>query len=78
MFAAKRLSKELQKAKQKLPPGIDLIRADDFREWLLDIRVLDDNPIYKDQVFRLSFIFSQQYPIGVSYPSRAAVNTHEI
>lgn len=64
MFAAKRLGKELQKARQKLPPGIDLVKADDFREWLMDIRVLDDNPLYKNQIYRLSFIFSQQYPIG--------------
>jgi ubiquitin-conjugating enzyme E2 W len=64
MFATKRLSKELSKAKQKLPPGIELVKADDFREWLLDIRVLDDNPIYNGKVFRLSFIFGGNYPIG--------------
>ena len=64
MFATKRLGKELAKAKQKLPPGIDLVKADDFREWQMDIRVLDDNPIYRGQIYRLSFIFSTQYPIG--------------
>ncbi|RMZ89227.1 hypothetical protein DV736_g3548, partial [Chaetothyriales sp. CBS 134916] len=63
MFAAKRLGKELAKAKQKLPPGIELIKADDFHEWQMDIRVLDDNPLYKGQIFRLSFIFNNQYPI---------------
>ncbi|EXJ90979.1 ubiquitin-conjugating enzyme E2 W [Capronia coronata CBS 617.96] len=63
MFAAKRLGKELTKAKQKLPPGIELVKADDFREWQVDIRVLDDNPLYNNQVFRLSFIFSDNYPI---------------
>lgn len=40
MFAAKRLGKELMKAKQKLPPGIDLVKADDLKEWWMDIRVL--------------------------------------
>ncbi|RMZ85039.1 hypothetical protein DV738_g7, partial [Chaetothyriales sp. CBS 135597] len=56
--------KELAKAKQKLPPGIELVKADDFHEWQMDIRVLDDNPLYKGQIFRLSFIFNNQYPIG--------------
>jgi ubiquitin-conjugating enzyme E2 W len=32
----------------------------------MDIRVLDDNPIYKDQVYRLQFSFSNSYPIGTS------------
>ncbi|KAJ9606528.1 hypothetical protein H2200_008536 [Cladophialophora chaetospira] len=59
MFAAKRLGK----AKQKLPPGIDLVKADDFREWLVDIRVLDANPLYMNQIYRLSFLFSESYPI---------------
>ncbi|EXJ58307.1 ubiquitin-conjugating enzyme E2 W [Cladophialophora yegresii CBS 114405] len=63
MFAAKRLGKELTKAKQKLPPGIDLVKADDFREWLVDIRVLDSNPLYMNQIYRLSFLFSDSYPI---------------
>lgn len=53
-------------AKQKLPPGIDLVKADDFREWQVDIRVLDSNPLYLNQTFRLSFIFSESYPIGMS------------
>ena len=64
MFASKRLGKELQKINRGLPPGIDLVKADDLRQWHMDIRVLDSNPIYKDQVFRLQFVFSNQYPIG--------------
>ncbi|RVX66362.1 hypothetical protein B0A52_09970 [Exophiala mesophila] len=63
MFAAKRLGKELQKAKLKLPPGIDLVKSDDFREWQVDIQVLDNNPLYLNQVYRLCFIFSDSYPI---------------
>lgn len=27
----------------KLPPGITLVKADDFREWLMDIRVMDES-----------------------------------
>lgn len=50
-------------AKQHLPPGIDLIKADDFREWQVDIRVLDDNPLYKNQIYRLRFQFGDGYPI---------------
>lgn len=55
-----------RQAKQTFPPGIDLVKADDFKEWQVDIRVLDANPIYLDQTFRLSFIFSPSYPIGTS------------
>ncbi|KAL9107673.1 MAG: hypothetical protein Q9227_007480 [Pyrenula ochraceoflavens] len=66
MFASKRLGKELQKIHKGLPPGITLVKADDFRQWWMDIRVLDGNPIYKDQVFRLQFVFTNQYPIGTS------------
>ena len=59
-------------AKQKLPPGIDLVKADDFREWLVDIRVLDTNPLYLNQIYRLSFLFSDSYPIGTdSAPCKA-------
>ncbi|ERF73675.1 hypothetical protein EPUS_00928 [Endocarpon pusillum Z07020] len=63
MFSAKRLGKELQKAKQHLPPGVELVKADDFSEWQMDIRVLDDNPLYKDEIYRLRFRFGNNYPI---------------
>ncbi|KAF2707553.1 UBC-like protein [Pleomassaria siparia CBS 279.74] len=63
MFASKRLSKELSKLHDKLPPGISLICADDLKEWLMDIRVIDTNPLYQDEVYRLKFVFSQSYPI---------------
>ncbi|KAK5071025.1 hypothetical protein LTR64_007528 [Lithohypha guttulata] len=63
MFAAKRLGKELQKARQKLPPGITLVKAEDLKTWEVDIKVLDSNPIYANQTYRLVFIFSQNYPI---------------
>ena len=30
----------------------------------MDVQVLDDNPLYKGQSYRLKFMFSQNYPIG--------------
>ncbi|KAK3942697.1 ubiquitin-conjugating enzyme/RWD-like protein [Diplogelasinospora grovesii] len=62
-FATKRLGKELQKIQNYLPPGIELVSADNFEEWLVDIRVLDENPLYKGQIYRLKFKFSSSYPI---------------
>ncbi|KAK3310161.1 ubiquitin-conjugating enzyme/RWD-like protein [Chaetomium strumarium] len=62
-FAAKRLSKELSKINSSLPPGIELVSADNFEEWLLDIRVLDNNPLYQNQTYRLKFRFGSSYPI---------------
>jgi ubiquitin-conjugating enzyme E2 W len=49
----------------KLPPGITLIKADDFQTWLMDIQVVDSNPIYDGETYRLKFSFSQNYPIEV-------------
>jgi len=62
-FASKRLSKELNKINGQLPPGIALVKAEDFQEWLLDIKVLDQNPLYLNQTYRLKFKFSPSYPI---------------
>ncbi|CAL3963972.1 hypothetical protein PZA11_001444 [Diplocarpon coronariae] len=62
-FATKRLSKELSKIHGALPPGIELVTAEGFQEWQLDIKVLDANPLYINKVFRLKFKFSPQYPI---------------
>lgn len=67
MFATKRLTKELQKlsAPSGLPPGISIASADDFKEWFVDIRVMDEgNKIYHGQTFRLRFRFTPSYPIG--------------
>lgn len=44
-----------------LPPGILLISADDFETWFMDIKVLDDNPLYRGQTYRLKFAFSNAY-----------------
>ena len=48
-----------------LPPGITLVKADDFSSWLVDIQVVDPNPIYAGETYRLKFMFSQNYPIEV-------------
>ncbi|KAI9166933.1 putative ubiquitin-conjugating enzyme [Paramyrothecium foliicola] len=66
-MCTKRLMKELAKIKNDgLPPGIELVSAgegSDISEWYLDIRVLDQNPLYKDEVYRLKFKFPKAYPI---------------
>jgi len=41
------------------------VKADDLQRWQMDIRVLDDNPLYRGKTFRLNFRFSQNYPIEV-------------
>lgn len=48
-----------------LPPGISLVEAENFDTWLMDIRVMDDNPLYRDQTYRLKFKFPNNYPIGM-------------
>ncbi|KAI9727919.1 MAG: hypothetical protein M1828_005324 [Chrysothrix sp. TS-e1954] len=63
MFKNRRLTKELSKIHDKLPPGITLVSADDLNIWYLDIQVLDTNPLYADQLYRLRFRFSDRYPI---------------
>lgn len=50
--------------KGHLPPGITIVQSENFEEWLMDIRVLDSNPLYQDQTFRLKFSFNSKYPIG--------------
>ncbi|KAK4129519.1 UBC-like protein [Parathielavia appendiculata] len=62
-FAAKRLGKELQKISNSLPPGIELVSANNLEEWLLDIQVLDNNPLYQNEKYRLKFRFGSSYPI---------------
>jgi ubiquitin-conjugating enzyme E2 W len=49
----------------QLPPGITLVSADNFETWYVDIQVIDPNPIYAGETYRLKFMFSQNYPIEV-------------
>ncbi|KAL5341135.1 ubiquitin-conjugating enzyme/RWD-like protein [Aspergillus crustosus] len=63
MFASKRLSKELMKIQEHLPPGISIVKAENLEEWQMDIKVLDDNPLYQNETYRLKFTFGSKYPI---------------
>ncbi|MCJ1239270.1 hypothetical protein MMC14_007264 [Varicellaria rhodocarpa] len=63
MFASKRLGKELAKINESLPPGITLVSAPDFLEWLMDMQILDPNPLYLNKTYRLCFRFTKGYPI---------------
>lgn len=47
-----------------MPPGIELVSTDSLDEWIVDVQVLDQNPLYMDQTFRLHFRFPSTYPIG--------------
>ena len=59
-----------------MPPGITLIERNDSvaGDWFVDIQVLDDNPLYKDQIYRLKFHFPKMYPIGPSMNSPYSCN----
>lgn len=32
----------------------------------MDLRVLDENPLYQNQIYRLKFTFTSKYPIGAA------------
>lgn len=55
--------------KDHTPPGISIVKSDNLEEWQMDIKVLDDNPLYKDQTYRLKFTFNNKYPIGNNHLS---------
>lgn len=57
--------KELVKVQGQLAPGITLVSADNLKTWLMDIQVMDANPIYQGEIYRLRFEFSSNYPIGI-------------
>ncbi|KAA6415349.1 MAG: ubiquitin-conjugating enzyme [Lasallia pustulata] len=78
MFAAKRLGKELAKIHEHLPPRITLVTAEDFKEWQMDIRVLDPNPLYLNKTYRLRFRFSNNYPIEAPEVTFIALSDREI
>ncbi|KAK9478845.1 ubiquitin-conjugating enzyme/RWD-like protein [Lipomyces japonicus] len=60
---AKRLGRELNDLQSNAPVGISIFQAEDFSLWLIDIRVMDDNPLYANKIFRLQFRFPKSYPI---------------
>lgn len=59
--------------KDHTPPGITIAKSDSLEEWQMDIKVLDDNPLYKDQTYRLKFTFNNKYPIGRTSSFRCEV-----
>ena len=59
------MAQELLKIQGQLAPGITLVQAENLKTWLMDIQVMDANPIYQDQIYRLKFEFSANYPIGI-------------
>ncbi|KAL1902764.1 hypothetical protein Sste5346_000674 [Sporothrix stenoceras] len=62
--AQKRLQKELLKiGNNGLPPGITLVSSENLEEWMADIQVLDQNPLYVGETYRLKFRFPPAYPI---------------
>ena len=52
---------------EHVPPGISIVKCDNLEEWQMDIKILDQNPLYLDQTYRLKFTFSNKYPIGKPY-----------
>lgn len=62
---------------KSLPAGITLVKADDFETWLLDIKVLDENPIYQNQTYRLLFRFNEKYPIGKPIPPSLSLLSYQ-
>ncbi|GAM85382.1 hypothetical protein ANO11243_033890 [Dothideomycetidae sp. 11243] len=79
MSSKKRLQRELTKLNSgPLAPGIALVSADDLETWLMDIQVMDDNPIYRDKTFRLKFNFSPSYPIEAPEVVFLRTPNHEI
>lgn len=46
-----------------MPPGLTLFNADNLGSWLMDVQV-PDNELYKDKVYRLKLVFTNNYPIG--------------
>ncbi|KAK7989854.1 hypothetical protein PG989_010169 [Apiospora arundinis] len=69
-LGTKRLGKELTKISKSLPPGITLVKADDLQEWLLDIQVLDQNPIYAGETYRLNIQSNPPEVVFVKQESR--------
>lgn len=61
-----------------LPPGVEMVKADEFTEWLMDIKVLDDNPLYRNEVYRLKFRFTNSYPIEAPEVVFVKDDTHPI
>lgn len=63
-IASKRLGKELTDLRVNgPPPGIQILQADDLKEWSFSIQVLGDSSVFKDETFALRFRFADSYPL---------------
>jgi hypothetical protein len=62
-------TQELLKIQGQLAPGITLVQAENLKTWLMDIQIMDANPIYQGEIYRLKFEFSSNYPIGINFLS---------
>ncbi|KAK9470286.1 ubiquitin-conjugating enzyme/RWD-like protein [Dipodascopsis tothii] len=63
MRHTRRLTKERADLEKSMPAGITILEADNFEQWLLEVRVLDENPLYVGKTFLLRFKFLPSYPI---------------
>ncbi|KAI0314257.1 UBC-like protein [Amylostereum chailletii] len=73
----RRLGKELTEIQtQKLPEGIQLLKADDFETWFLSIEVLGES-LYKGEVFALMFRFDNSYPFSAPAVTFVADNYYK-
>lgn len=55
------------KVNSQMAPGITLVSAENLESWVMDIQILDDNPIYQGKTYRLQLNFTSNYPIGNSH-----------
>jgi hypothetical protein len=44
----------------------------------MDIKVMDDNPLYKGEVYRLKFRFGNNYPIGTDSKPGQRYSTYQL
>jgi ubiquitin-conjugating enzyme E2 W len=54
------------------------VSADNIQDWLMDIQVLDNNPLYANKTYRLRFRFTNSYPIEAPEVTFVIDATHEV
>lgn len=62
-ISSKRLGKELKEFHTVNLTGVTLLKAEDFKQWLVCIEVMGES-LYQNEVFVLRFTFDAQYPIS--------------
>ncbi|CAO1613521.1 unnamed protein product [Sympodiomycopsis kandeliae] len=62
-IASKRLGKELTDLRVNgTPPGIEILQADDLKEWIFSVEVLGSS-VFAGEKFALRFRFTDNYPL---------------